>query len=246
MLVYAAIIAVQVAMVIDVIRNRRPTIWIMALLFLPVASTIAYLVIEVFPRFQHNRHVRAARETIVEKLDPERELRAAQDALDLADTMANRLRVADALSSLGRHKEALPLYHRGVGTKPDFRGGEKLARCLYLNDQPREALTIVDGLPWVHGQSDRDRVALLRARILEDLGRNDEALAIYADVSQRLPGDEARCRYAALLLKVGKKGQAILILEEIEHRMKRLDRQQRNAAAPMYDWAMRELGALRT
>src|SRR5690242_11260415 len=105
MLVYAAVIAIQVALVIDVIRNRRPSIWIMALLFLPVASTIAYLVIEVFPRFQHNRHVRAARETIVEKLDPERELRAARDALDIADTMANRMRIADALTALGRHGE---------------------------------------------------------------------------------------------------------------------------------------------
>ena len=245
MLVYAAVIAVQVAMVIDVIRNRRPTIWIMALVFLPMVSTIAYLIIEVLPRFQHNRHVRAARETIVEKLDPERELRAAKESLDIADTMANRIRVADALSALGRHKEALPLYHRGVGTKPDLRGGEKLARSLYLNDQPDQALTVVDALPPVHGQSDRDRVALLRARILEDLGRNDEALAIYADVSQRFPGDEARCRHAALLLQVGKRGQARLVLEEVEHRMKRLDRQRRNADASMYDWAMQELATLR-
>src|SRR5690349_8294102 len=138
MLVYAAMIAIQVAMVIDVIRNGRNRIWIMALLFLPVASTIAYLVIEVFPRFQHNRHVRVAREKIVNKLDPERELRAARDALEVTDTMSNRLRVADALSALGRHQEALPFYQRGAGPKPDFRSGEKLARCLYLNDQPQE------------------------------------------------------------------------------------------------------------
>lgn len=246
MVIYAAIIAIQVALVVDVIRNRRPSIWIMALLFLPVASTIAYVIIEVLPRFQHDRHVRAARETIVEKLDPERELRASHDALDLADTMANRLRVGDALTALGRHKEALPFYQRGVGTKPDFRGGEKLARCLYLNDRLEEALTILDGLLSVHSKADQDRVALLRARILDDLGRSDEALAIYADVTQRMPGDEARCRYAALLLKLGKKGEAILVLEEVEHRMKRLDRQQRNADAPMYDWAIRELNALRS
>lgn len=246
MLVYAAMIAIQVAMVIDVIRNGRNRIWIMALLFLPVASTIAYLVIEVFPRFQHNRHVRVAREKIVDKLDPERELRAARDALEVTDTMANRLRVADALSALGRHQEALPFYQRGAGPKPDFRSGEKLARCLYLNDQPQEALNTLDALPSVVGQSDRDRAALLRARVLEDLGRADEALPIYADVSQRFSGDEARCRYAALLLKVGKRGQARLVLEEVEHRMSRLDRQLRSANAPMYDWAMRELTGLRT
>ena len=215
-------------------------------MFLPVASALAYFIVEILPTLRHNRHVRVARETIVEKLDPERELRAARDALDVADTMANRLRVADALTALGRHQEALPLYRQGVGSRPDFRGGEKLARSLYLNDQPQEALDTLDGLPEVIGQSDRDRVGLLRARVLEELGRDAEALPLYADVSKRLPGDEARCRYAALLLQMGKRGQARLVLEEVEHRMKRLDRHTRMTGASMYDWAIRELETLRT
>jgi len=245
MIFYALIIAVQVAMIVDVIRHGRNSLWIMALMFLPVASTIAYVVIEIMPRFRHNRHIRQARETIVEKLDPERELRAARDALDVADTIANRLRVADALSALGRHSEALPLYRRSLGSRPDFRAGEKLARSLYCNDLAQEALDALDQLPPAIGQSDCDRAALLRARVLEDLGRTDEAAAIYADVVQRLPGDEARCLYAGLLIKTGRKGQAVLVLEEVEQRMKRLDRVRRAAQAPMYDWAMRELGSLR-
>jgi hypothetical protein len=245
MVVYFALIAVQVVMIIDVIRNGRNRIWIMALMFLPVASTIAYLVIEVFPRMQHNRHVRQARQAIVEKLDPERELRAARSALDIADTAANRMRMADALTDLGRHKEALPLYQRAVGTRMDSHSAQKLARSLYLNDRAQEALDTLDGLPTVTAQSDRDRLALLRARVLEDLGRDDEALPIFADVSERVPGDEARCRYAALLLKMGKKGQARLVLEDVEHRLKRVNRQRSAADAPMYDWAMGELARLR-
>ena len=245
MILYVLIIAVQVAMIVDVIRNSRNSLWVMALMFLPVASAIAYLVIEVLPRFRHNRHIRQAREAIVEKLDPERELRGARDALDVADTIANRMRVADALSALGRHQEALPLYRKSLGARPDFRTGEKFARSLYFNDLAQEALDALDQLPSVMGQSDRDRAALLRARVLEDLGRIDESAALYADVVQRMPGDEARCFYAALLVKLGRKGQAVLVLEEVEQRMKRLDRVRRAAQAPMYDWAMRELASLR-
>ena len=245
MIFFVLMIAVQVYCIVDVIRRGRSSLWIMALVFLPLASAIAYFIVEILPTLRHNRHVRAARETIVEKLDPERELRAAREALDIADTVANRIRVADALSALGRHPEALPYYQKAVGTRPDLRTGEKLARSLYLNDRPQEALDMLDRLPAVPGQSDKDRVALLRARVFEDLGRDDEAAALYGDVVQRLPGDEARCRYAGLLLKMGRKGQAVLVLEEVEHRMKRLHRNQRAAEAPMYDWAMRELGALR-
>ena len=147
---------------------------------------------------------------------------------------------------LGRHSEALPLYQRGAGPRPDFRTGEKLARSLFLNDKPEEALTVIDALPSVTGQSDRDRATLLRARILEDLKRNDEALALYGDIAERVPGDEARCRYAALLLKVGKKAEARRVLEDVEHRMKYIDRHSRVEHAPMYDWAMKELSGLRT
>jgi len=246
MIVYLAILALQIYCVVDVIRRGRNTIWIMALVFLPVASALAYFIVEILPTLQHNRHVRAARQTVVEKLDPERELRAAQQALDVADTMANRLRVADALTELGRHSAALPLYQRGAGPRPDFRTGEKLARSLFLNDRPDEALSVLDALPNVTAQSDQDRAKLLRGRILEDMGRSDEALALYGDVMDRMAGDEARCRYAALLLKVGRRGEARRVLEEVEHRMKYIDRHTRASQGPMYDWAMNELTTLRT
>ncbi len=246
MILYIAVIALQVYCIVDVIRRGRNSIWIMALVFLPVASAVAYFIVEILPGLQHNRHVRVARQKVVETLDPERELRAAQQQLDIADTMANRIRVADAFTALGRHEQALPYYQRGAGPRPDFRTGEKLARSLFLNDHPEEALGALDALPKVTGQSDQDRSKLLRARILEDLGRNDEALEHYADVMERLPGDEARCRYAALLIKVGRKEEARRVLEDVEHRMKYIDRHTRTAEAPMYDWAIKELSALRT
>jgi hypothetical protein len=246
MILYLLVIAFQVFCIVDVIRRGRNSIWIMALVFLPLASGIAYFIVEILPGLQGNRHVRAARQKIADTIDPERELRAAQHALDVADTMANRIRVADALTALGKHAEALPLYRSGAGAKPDFRTAEKLARSLFLNDRPQDALAALEALPKVTAQSDLDRVKLLRARVLEDLGRSDEALDLYADIVDRLPGDEARCRYAALLLKVGRKAEARQVLEDVAHRMKHLDRHTRQAEAPMYDWAMRELTGLRT
>ena len=240
------IVAIEVMLIIDVIRNGRNQLWIMALVFLPGPATIAYLVLEVYPRLQGNRHVRTARAKAVAALDPEREVRAARDALDLADTAANRIRLADALAELGRYGEALPLLRQAIERGPlDMRTGEKLARAEFETGDAAAALSTLDASPPPSAQFDRDRQMLLRARILDSLGQKDEALALYADLVTRLPGEEGRCRYAALLLEQGWDKKARAVLEEVEGRMKRLDRQQRAAEADMYRWATDKLRELR-
>jgi len=57
MTIYVAILAFQVFCIVDVIRRGRSTIWIMALVFLPLASGIAYFIVEILPTLQHNRVV---------------------------------------------------------------------------------------------------------------------------------------------------------------------------------------------
>ncbi|MEO7692268.1 MAG: tetratricopeptide repeat protein [Sphingomonas sp.] len=246
MIVYLAILAIQVMLIIDVIRNGRNQTWIYVLMFLPGPGTVAYLLMEVYPRFYGNRHVRTVRAKAVHALDPEREVRAARDALDLADTAANRIRLANAMTALGRHAEALPLLREAVERGPlDMRTGEKLARAEYETGDAAGALATLDANPPPSAQSDRDRQLLLRAKILEALGRKEDALALYADLVTRLPGEEGRCRYAALLLDQGWDKKALAVLEEVESRMKRLDRQQRAAEADMYRWAMDKLRELR-
>lgn len=247
MILYLLVLAIQVACVIDVIRNGRNQLWIMALVFLPGASTIAYVLIEVLPRVQGNRHVRTVRAQVEARLDPERDLRAARDALGLADTIANHLRVADALSALDRYDEAVPLYRAALARTPDTdsRTEAKLARALFETGASGEARTLLDAITPPSTQSDRDRLLLLRARVLTELSEADAALALYADIVTRMPGEEARCRYAALLLDQGYEPRARAVLEEVESRMKRLDRTQRAADAEMYKWAMDKLRALR-
>ena len=239
---------VQLACIIHVIRSGRQSYWIMVILFLPLIGALAYLVMEVLPEYQGNRHVRTARAKAVQALNPEREVRAARDALDLADTIANRIRLGDALSALGRYEEAVSPYREALSRSSvaDARTEAKLARALFETGESAEALALLEAMTQPSTQSDRDRLSLLRARILCELDRKDEARAIYADIVTRMPGEEARCRYAALLLDQGFHPKALAILEEVEDRMKRLDRQQRAADADMYKWAMEQLRILRS
>ena len=246
MIVWLGILAIQVTCVVHLVKTGRNPLWLTALIFLPMVGAIAYLIVEVLPGLSGNRHVRTVRAKATAALDPERELRAARDALDLTDTVANRVRLGDAASELSRWSEAEAAYREAIAKAPDDAQTQaKLARTIFEQGHAGEALALFDGLDPPAGQSERDRQGLLRARMLEHLGRNEEALAIYADVVTRLPGEEARCRYAALLLAEGWEKRARKVLEEVEGRAKRLDRQQRPAEAEMYRWAADALARLR-
>lgn len=247
MIAYFALIAIQVLCIVDVVRNRANQLWIMALVFLPVASAIAYLIVEVLPRFQHNRHLRAATADLTARLDPERDLRAARAALDLADTVANREALGDALAALGRDGDAVSHYREALArlTMPDPRIDAKLARSLFESGDSLGARAVIDAIPLPATTAERDRLLLLKARILAELGEREAAVDLYSDIVTRLPGEEARCRFAALLIEMGDRSRARAVLEEVAARMKRLDRTQRAADAAMYRWAAEQLQALR-
>ena len=122
MIFYLAILLIQILCIVDVVRHGRNQLWIMALVFLPGPSTIAYLIVEVLPGYGGHRTVRAARARVGAALDPEREVRSGREALATADTIANRVRLADALGALGRWDEALALYREAAA-----RGGTALS-----------------------------------------------------------------------------------------------------------------------
>lgn len=237
----------QIACVVHCVKNGRNTFWVWPLVFFPMVGCVAYFIVEVMPGMGGNRHVRTMRAQAVKAIDPQREVRLARDALGLADTIANRIRLGDALGSVGQYGQAVDYYREAIGAQaiPDDRTQTKLANALFEDGQIDAAQDAVEAINRPSGQSDRDRLDLLRARIADHLGRKDDALEIYKDIVTRMPGEEARCRYAALLLEMGRKREAQGVLEEVEDRMKRLDRHQRHAEAAMYRWATDTLRGLR-
>lgn len=74
---YIAVIGLQVLCIVHLMRTGRNPLWLNALIFLPVVSALAYLIVEVLPGMGSNRHVRTARAKAIDAIDPERELRAA-------------------------------------------------------------------------------------------------------------------------------------------------------------------------
>jgi hypothetical protein len=240
-------ILVQVACAVHCVRNGRSSLWLMVIIFLSLPGCFAYAVFEILPEYAGRREVRAAKAAAVRKLDPERAVRAAQEALDMADTAANRTALGDALAEKGSWAQAVRHYRIALDKSParDRSAQLKLARAQLESGHAEAARTLLETLPESASSSENDRAALLLARSLQDSGETERALVLYADVGQRLPGAEAHCRQAALLMRNGRSAEAVPLLDEAARRAKRLDRFERARDSDMYDWAARTLTELR-
>ena len=240
-------ILIQIACAVHCVRNSRNSLWLMVIIFLSVPGCLAYAVFEILPGLAARREVRAVKAAAARALDPERELRAAREALETADTAANRIALGDALAGLGRWPEAVDHYRQAVAKAPGReRATElKLARACLESGDAGAARRLLENLPETASLAEADRAALLLARALEAGGEAAGALTLYARLGARMPGGEALCRQAATLLAQGRGAEALPVLAEVERRAKRIDRVERAGNSDMYDWAARSLAELR-
>jgi hypothetical protein len=243
-----AVIALQLACAVHCVRSGRNQGWLMLIIFLPVVGSLAYVVIEVLPGYRGHRTVRKVQAKAVRTLDPDRDLRRAREQLEIADTAANHAAYADALAARSIYAEAIQHYEIAERKAP---GGSdrairlKLIKASFEAGQTKRSRKLLEELPPTGTQSDNDKASLLLARMLEAEGEKEEALALYADVGLRLPGAEAQCREAGLLLSLGRRGEAVAPLVEAERRAKRMDRHERARDGDMYAWAAETLAELR-
>jgi hypothetical protein len=244
----AASILIQILCAVHCVRGGRNQLWLTVIIFLSVPGCLAYFIFEIWPDIAGRRELRAVKRTAVKALDPERELRAAREALEIADTAANHIALGDELGARGEWAAAIPHYETAERKSPvavDRTIRLKLARACFEAGRPAEARQMLETLPPSGLQSDNDRAALLLARILEQDNESERALAVYAEVGERLPGAEAQCRQAALLLTLGRRAEAMSPLAEAERRMRRMGRHQQAEDVEMHAWAAETFAELR-
>jgi hypothetical protein len=247
MIFIVASILIQLACAVHIVRNGRNPLWLTVVILLSIPGCLAYFFVEVLPSQRHNRSVRAAGQIIAKKVDPERHIRTARERLEIADTAANHSLLGDALTEAGRHAEAVPHYEAAIERQPAAGRGDllKLAASLIESGRAERALDTIAQAPPAGSVSAADQQNFLKARALEAAGRREDALGLYRDLTERLPGEEALCRYAALALELGHRDEAKAALEKVEFKARRLSRIERAGNAEMHDWAARTLADLR-
>jgi hypothetical protein len=224
------------------VKTKRSGMWLTVIMLLSVPGCIAYLLFEVLPPYLSRREVKAAGAAAARAIDPTGPVRRARDALETADTAANRMRLADALGAEGQWAEAILHYEEAVERAPrgDAQSRLALASALLEAGSAERARLLVE-----EADAPGDKARLLHARTMEETGEPERALLIYAELGERMAGGEALCRQAALLLAQGREEEALAPLVEVERRLRRIDKFERAAHSEMYCWAERTLAELR-
>lgn len=230
---------------IHAVRSGRAQMWLWILVVGGPLGAAVYIFAVLVPEWMGGRTARKIGQTARAVLDPERDYRAARQALEEAETVGNRMRLAQAAAALGRWEEAEREWAQCAtgqfADDPVVLLGH--ANALLELGRHADALSRLEKLSQQGADRDTAPVALAYARAYEGLGRNAEAEAPYRFAADRLPGLEAACRYAVFLARTGRKADADIALAEIQRRFAKVNPQLRNIDRPWVDMAVKAVGA---
>ncbi len=243
-LVLSAIL--QIACIAHAVRSGRVQYWPIIILIGSFVGCLAYFLVEILPEMRNSRATRRVVANVARAIDPEKRKREIAAQLEVADTVQNRIRLAEECLQLGDYQNARVLYERCLSgpyaDDPSFLLGRAHAESgLGLFAETRATLA---HLIAKHPDYKSNDGHLLYATTLEALGESDLALAEYRVLELSYPGEEARLRYARLLAKTGRVADARNTYEGILRREKTAPAYYRKKEREFFEAAKREIGAL--
>jgi len=239
------VLLAQITCAVHAVRTGRQFYWIYIIIGLPGIGMAVYFFAEIMPELMQSRSARQAASGMARAMNPGKGLREALRRVEITPTAENRAMLAQEYLLAGQPAEAATLYRDALvgvhATDPGMMLG--LARALFAEGNSVETQAVLEKLREANPDYNAPDGHLLYARSLEDQGKIDAALEEYRALAVYYPGQEARCRYAVLLLRSGRADEARRMFAEICQLIEYGPRHQRRAQREWYDIAKRALAA---
>ena len=195
---------VQASLAVHAYRTGRER-WMYLIILVPVVGGVIYILTELLPELRYSSTGRRAESRIAGMIAPSDNMTKLRERLALVDSVENRQLLARECVNAGEYDEAIELYTsclKGI-YKDDSQLMLELANANYLCERYSDAKDVFIKLREAHSDFRHAEGHLLLARTLENLGEDRNALREYKEVANYYPGEEASCRYALLLKKMG-------------------------------------------
>lgn len=213
------VLLVDFALASHVMRSGRSYLWILAIVLVPPPlGWIAYGLFALLPDAMGSAGARRFADDVVNTVDPGRAYREKKREVELVGSAGAKRALAEECIKRGFFRDAVDLYQGAMagplGAK-DTALLHGLARARLLAGDGAGAQQAFEALKLADPVAFNADAELDYARALALQGKNDEALGQYEKVLPRYPGEEARCRYALLLKKLGQDERARRVFREI-------------------------------
>ena len=209
-------IAIAIFFAVHALRTGRNMYWLFILLMFPLLGSLVYLFAEFLPEQRNSKLVRKTGAAFKAIVDPGRELREAENALDQTPSMGNRLRLAQALLGAGRAADALPHFEacaQGIfANDPEALQG--LARAQRAAGLKNEAWATLNKLVQAAPERQTGELALLYAQAAVDAAP-DQAEAAFRIALERHSGMATNSAWGQWLATQGRADEAKAVLEQV-------------------------------
>ena len=201
---------------IHAMRTGRQMYWLLILFSFPLLGSVVYFFAEYLPELRFNRTARGAAHAVKAFVDPDREMREAQRAYDQVPTVANRIRLAQALLGKGDAPGAAAQFREcaqgAFANDPDVL--TSLAEAEFSCGNAPAAAAALKTLFEQHKVRNAGAAALLNARVLSVSDpQNAEAAFHHAVLTGN--GPEPLIRYGNWLQDKGRNADAGRLYEQV-------------------------------
>ena len=198
----------QVACAVHAYRRGKEYFWFWIILMFPLLGTIVYFIAEILPEWKRTGQPSRVMDGI--PFLASRELDRLEEQLEDVPTTANQLILAEACIRRGKPERAIELYRECLKGphENDINILRSLAEALLASEKWSDLLDVSDGMRSLLGDREINEVLRLDAIALDGMGHIEDAEKRYLHLIDSLPGEEIRCRLAAMFAREGRDDEA--------------------------------------
>ncbi|WP_392564264.1 tetratricopeptide repeat protein [Orbus wheelerorum] len=215
---------IAICFAIHVIRSGQSYYWLLILFMFPFLGSIVYFIAIFLPSLRNTRSAYQIESKVRHILTPQRELKAAQNAIEISPTVDNQVRLAKSLVDNNRAQEALHYYETALSgiykTAPDIL--LEYAYALFKTNNYTKAKNTLEYLRETNPNYRTDQGRLLYANILVKLGEKEQAHEEFKAVVDYYPSLDALSNYLQALIYWQEFDEAKKQLNNYEIRLKHM------------------------
>ncbi len=235
------IIVLQIYCIYHAYKNNASFYWFLGIIFFPLIGCVAYLYIT----HAHKINIDNIEEGVKGLVHSDYQIQKMEKAVRSADTLNNKIRLADAYIDNQSYTQAVDLLSAALSgaNKDDVGIQKRLIKAHYLSEDFDKAITYGNNIRnnSLFAQSD-EKIAYARA--LQYQGQLKEADTVFQEMDLRFVNYKHRLEYCNFLIETDQPTAAKLKLETLLDEFEQMDKHEQRAKKGAYRAIQKLYGTL--